>query len=283
MNNVLQVASSDHRCGATQSRLGPLVPHVALTDQYRHRRSYDGGDPSLPRSRHSNHDGTYISPYTPLPAMGTYSHDTSDMPLDQNLPENFGRQRPSGSPHQSAPQLDKPPDSNSSGGLDAPLIPSPRKVATFKRLPDDPMAFTTRHANSMKDYENDPFPAFSISSRPSVLGDVSLAQRRYSQVIYQGIRHTSINIPWSGKSGWVECDVDESFDHEYEDDSRGRRGRGRRYLSKAERIEHERHRKEEATVVEIRIGEDETLDSIIWGIMEKERREKKGKGKAAPS
>ena len=104
---------------------------------------------------------------------------------------------------------------------------------------------------------------------------------RYPTVRYQGTEHIAITIPWAGKPGWVERAIDESFDRdELESTTGSQRASGQRHVRFAERMEQARRRKEEATAVELRIGENETLDSIMTGIINEERREMKGKGKA---
>ena len=120
---------------------------------------------------------------------------------------------------------------------------------------------------------------FSKTGDPGVPDFLALADIRYPQVIYRGVMHTNITIPWPGKPGWVERDVDESFHDDYEEGFRGRHGRGGRYVPLSERMEQERRRKEEAVAIEIRIGEHETLDSIVRAMMEKERKDRKGKGR----
>lgn len=99
--------------------------------------------------------------------------------------------------------------------------------------------------------------------------------QRYSKEMYEGVEHTVINIPWGGKPGWVERDLDESYDGDL-----STRGRGGRFISHRERREQEQRRKDEATPADIVIGENETADSIIMDIIKKESRAKKGKGRA---
>ncbi|KAL8832331.1 MAG: hypothetical protein Q9191_000332 [Dirinaria sp. TL-2023a] len=125
--------------------------------------------------------------------------------------------------------------------------------------------------------ETDTIAAASLSGKCA--GDMT--SFRYPTVMYQGIEHIAINIPWAGKPGWVERTVDDSFDGDELEDTMGVQHRSiLRNLRFAERMGQARRRKEEATAAEIRIGEDETLDSIMAGMVGEERREMKGKGKA---
>ena len=175
-----------------------------------------------------------------------------------------------------------------------PDSPKPPFDRLFVGSPSDPSTWTSppirgrSDAKSMCSTYNPDDPSDSPSEHdifaPAYLEERyagGMAESRDRVVRYKGVEYTFVAIPWAGKPGWVEREVDRSFDREELGKAmRGRRQCGKRTVRSAERMERARRREEEATVVEIEIGDDETLDSIITGMIAQERREKKGKGKA---
>ena len=101
-----------------------------------------------------------------------------------------------------------------------------------------------------------------------------------STIQHEGQTLTYIEIPWTGKPGWIESSVDGTA-LEYLNDAIGYGGGfgGRHHgLTMAQLMENQRKRQEEEPV-DVLVGDDETCDSIIEEILKREERERKGKGK----
>jgi len=212
-------------------------------------RSFPDYPPVISNERH------YASP----------SESLSELAARFNQPLSDGREPPMDRPRRNIVQ----PSPN---GTESYTGRSRRDAIYIHRL-NGSGPLTTRKVN-ISDYSGSDLTSLGDSY------DGMDSEENQPQVLHEGVLHTRITIPWPGKPGWVERDVDESFGRDYEDGDHGRQGRGGRYISRIERMEMERRRREEATATEIHIGEHETLDSIIMEMVAKERKEKKGKGKA---
>lgn len=242
-------------------------------------RSNDESPSAIRRNPFMDNNGAAAS-YPAMPEAGRQSSHTSMFPSWPDYAPLLNNQRRWVSPYEDLPEqadlVDQPP----SDGRE-PYAGRPLGNAIYIQRPNDPVPPTTRTFN-ISDSSGSDLTSLSPESRGS--GDsydsVDSEDDNHPLMLYEGVIYTRITIPWPGKPGWVERDIDESFGQDYEEGYRRRRGRGGRYVSQNERMEMERRRKEEATAVEIYIGEEETLDSIIMEMVANERKDKKGKGKA---
>lgn len=278
---------------------GAAIPHRTSSVQHPQYRS-NHNSPSAIRGNPFMGSNRATASYAAIPGAGRQSSNMSTIPSWPDYPPLLSSERKWVSPYEDLPEqadlVDQPPSGGREPPMDRPrrnivqpplfgrepFTGRPRRNAIHIQRPDDLGPPTPRTVN-MSDYTGSDLTSISPGSREP--GDpydsVDSDDENHPQMLHEGVLYTRFAIPWPGKPGWVERDVDESFGQDYEEEYRGRRGRGGRHLSRNERMEMERRRREEATAVEICIGEDETLDSIIMEMVAKAGKDKKGKGKAA--
>lgn len=278
---------------------GAVVPHRPSSVQHPQIRS-NNDSPSAIRGNPFMGNNSAAASYPAIPEAGRQSSNTSMVPSWPDYAPALSSERRWISPYENLPEQADLVDQLPSGGREPPMdrpqrnivqpplidrepyTGHPRRNAIYIQRPVDSAPPTARTVN-ISDSSGSDLTSLSPESRGS--GDpydsMDSEDDNHPQMLHEGVLYTRITIPWPGKPGWVERDIDESFGQDYEEGYRGRRGRGGRYLSQNERMEMERRRREEATAVEIYVGEEETLDSIIMEMVAKERKDKKGKGKAA--
>lgn len=279
--------------------VGAAIPHRPSSVQHPRIRSHNDSPSALRGNPFMGNNLAAVS-YPAIPEAGWQSNKSSGLPSWPDYPPLLSSEQRWISPYENLPQhadlVHQPPSGGREPPMDRPrrnIVQPPlsgrelytshaRRNAVYIPRPNDLTPPTHRKINIRKYFGSD-LTSVSPGSRGfrDPYDSVESEDENHPQTLYEGVLHTRIAIPWPGKPGWVERDVDESFGRDYEEESGGRRGRGGRYVSQNERMAMERRRREEATAVEICIGEDETLDSIIMEMVAKERKDKKGKGKAA--
>ena len=276
--NAPQLNRQNRPLGVNQVHQGSLMPRD-LSSNHLCSLNREPTNQSRLSGNGIDSEGTYDSRNAPVSQISVNGIRSSEMPPLPSLPKRSEREWPYTPPYGPPPQHRRPISSAVLGGLQTSKMLTPHRTPMSIPCHNNSISFTTRMFDGTDDRVTKLDSVFSKPGDPGVPDYLALADIRYPRVIYRGVMHTTITIPWPGKPGWVERDVDESFHDDYEEGFRGRRGRGGRYVPLSERIEQERRRKEEAVAIEIRIGEHETLDSIVEAMMEKESKDRKGKGR----
>lgn len=125
---------------------------------------------------------------------------------------------------------------------------------------------------------------FRIQALASRIATLARADARIplqeSIIRHGGKTWTYIEIPWPGKPGWVESYVDDTAYDDVNELMGGFGGRVRRRGPTREQMTRNQAKKKEEDMVDIVLGEKETLDSIVGDVVMREGRKGKGKGKA---